>query len=74
MGGGGRDYDRDRDRDKRGGGYRGGDRSKPPGLDGDEEARYKDGQKVNPNYKGDLADYKPNFRPGQKSKSVPNRR
>jgi hypothetical protein len=32
---------------------------------------HKEGQEVNPNYKGDLADYKPNFRPGQKSKSVP---
>ena len=33
-----------------------------------------DGKPVSPNYKGDLADYKPDFRPGGKHKKAPPRR
>jgi hypothetical protein len=74
------DESRDRDRDGRGGDDKnigGGDRDRRYGGDRDVPVSTRvtaDGKPVNPNYKGDLADYKPDFRPGGKHRKTPPRR
>jgi hypothetical protein len=74
------DESRDRDRDGRGGDDKirgGGDRYRRYGGDRDVSVSTRvtaDGKQVNPNYKGDLADYKPDFRPGGKHRKASPRR